>query len=314
MSISRVKEKSTTHTQSTTRAVRVQVRANDSKVRSVKNRLNAFGFVLCAMVHAGCGSAPRPTTSRIRVDSQRTSPLSAEAAITDPEGCPTIDPALLARARPMALENPGQIARGLGLLILHTSYPERSTTTGFGSLELGRFDPLSEAAAAEVERDEGGASDIEVWLDDADGSSRAANVEQSMNSNDNEMYSYTIRAVLRPTTRAIRVMSKDRLIERLERPQVPPAVEALVLRDWPPLIAVRVRGVTSAMVLALREDLEGEPIAMAFLNNLTGVNSRGVYPCWVIIPEARDAEGDQGAALRLTLLDVFHLWRFHHAR
>lgn len=268
--------------------------------------------LLCLSTHAGCTQTRAPSVQRIQTQSPHSSP-PAVPVIAAPETCPSIDPALLAHARPMTLENPDQLAYRFGQLTLSTSYPYGISGTGLEPLQPLRFSELSEAEAAAAENIASRGSEVRVWLDERDGTSRPAQISEAPIGH-SEAYAVYIEAVLRPTTRAIRALRNDRLIEKLERPEFPPQIEALVLRDRPLQIAVRVRGLGSPMRLELREDLKGEPTAMAYANESIYPKRRGDYPCWVVFPDRQGLEGDQGAPLRMTLSDAFHRWRFYYAR
>lgn len=214
----------------------------------------------------------------------------------------------------MTLENADQLDLGIGELKLDSLLqPSAGREPLIEPLQLGRFDSLSESDAAAAEAHVREDTEVRVLVDFADGSSRPGSVFRLREENSGSDL-LELRVIVRPTTRAIRFMYKGRLVERLDRPQTPPKVEALVLRERPLSIAVKVTNPGNPTLLTLREDLPGEPRAMAYANEAIRPGRAGADPCWLLIPDARGREGDQGAALTLTLRDAFRRWSLRYAR
>ena len=299
---------------------RVKPHATPSAIQYYLSMLCRYrrGYVrwglLCVVAHVGCSSQQLATNSPARPSAPQTVAAAPAEIVSGPEACPQIDAGVVARAKSMTLENADELELGVGELRLDSLLqPLAGREPLIGPLHVLRFDSLSESEAAAAEAHVREDTEVRVLVDFADGSSRPGSVVRLRDENQGADL-LDLSVIVRPTTRAIRFMYKGRLVERLDRPQTPPEVEALVLRERPLSVAVKVTNPGNPTLLMLREDLPGEPRAMAYANETIRPGRAGADPCWLLIPDARGREGDQGAAVTLTLWDAFHRWRFRYVR
>lgn len=130
-----------------------------------------------------------------------------------------------------------------------------------------------------------------------------------------------------PDVRAVRFTIGDEVVFDYRQPQDPPGVEAVVLREKPLRLALRVRGFSGAVLVELAEVTPGGTEQLLPLPILIHEQRRpgtdpcwlheqgpGADPCWLVLPSEYGFTRDTGLPLRLTLVDLFYRIVFDYAR
>lgn len=230
----------------------------------------------------------------------------SDAERTKLPDCPHLAPEALANATPLTVIDDNEIALHQGLLELMIQYdradPARATHATFDALRFTALAP-SEFALAERYKPQNHARNqswIDVQVVGADGVPRFAETSEPGDLGTSVML--IARVPLRRDSQVIRVVEEGRTVITLRRPESPPVIEARLIQERPPLVAVRVRAHTGPLAVSFIDAQRAYPVDDAIRPNKTS--------CWFIVATPLDLHYDPHTSLRVSLLDVFYRWSY----
>jgi hypothetical protein len=241
-------------------------------------------------------------------------PVAAAASVAVPSSrerirgrCVSLPPDELARSRPLPLLNPDEGTLTDDVLRLSVWVnPKQPPGDWNDALSAARLRGLTADELAAIEAAPPSQSDARIGMLTVapDESTRVVKLEVSEATRSRSL-SGGAELPIRRDTRAVRLLVAGQPVYELERPAMAPRVDAIAIGDPALYFAVRVRGSAAAVAVTVLEPATGRA---GFSGRIRRTDETD--PCWLLIFPPTQQEFAGATAAELTVVDVFHNWRF----